>query len=52
MRAVLLCGGQGTRLREHTELRPKPMVRWGASDSLYYESYSYYGVTDLYLSRL
>ena len=23
---VILCGGQGTRLREATETRPKPMV--------------------------
>lgn len=29
MKAVILCGGMGTRLREHTELRPKPMVEVG-----------------------
>jgi glucose-1-phosphate cytidylyltransferase len=26
---VILCGGMGTRLREETEYRPKPMVEIG-----------------------
>lgn len=26
MKVVILCGGRGTRLREETEFRPKPMV--------------------------
>src|SRR4051812_8580753 len=26
---VVLCGGQGTRMREETEYRPKPMVEIG-----------------------
>ena len=26
---VILCGGQGARLREETEYRPKPMVEVG-----------------------
>lgn len=29
MKTVLLCGGQGTRLREETEYRPKPLVDVG-----------------------
>jgi glucose-1-phosphate cytidylyltransferase len=29
MKLVLLCGGQGTRMREETEFRPKPMVEIG-----------------------
>ena len=29
MEAVILCGGLGTRLREETEYRPKPMVEVG-----------------------
>lgn len=51
MRAVLLCGGQGTRLREHTELRPKPMVEVGGRPILWHimKGYSYYGVTDFVL---
>ena len=26
---VILCGGLGTRLREETEFKPKPMVKIG-----------------------
>ena len=29
MQTVILCGGLGTRLREETEYRPKPMVNIG-----------------------
>ena len=29
MKVVILCGGLGTRLREETEFRPKPMVPVG-----------------------
>ena len=29
MKVVILCGGLGTRLREETEHRPKPMVPIG-----------------------
>jgi glucose-1-phosphate cytidylyltransferase len=29
MKVVILCGGRGTRLREETEFRPKPMVPIG-----------------------
>lgn len=29
MKTIILCGGQGTRLREETEFRPKPMVTVG-----------------------
>ena len=29
MKVVLFCGGQGTRLREETEYRPKPLVEIG-----------------------
>jgi NDP-sugar pyrophosphorylase family protein len=28
-KVVILCGGQGTRMREETEFRPKPMVEVG-----------------------
>lgn len=31
MKVVILCGGMGTRLREHTESMPKPMVRVGGT---------------------
>ena len=29
MKTVIFCGGKGTRLREETEYRPKPMVPIG-----------------------
>ncbi len=36
MRVVVLCGGQGTRLREETEFRPKPMVEIGGRPILWH----------------
>jgi len=33
---VILCGGQGTRLREETEYRPKPMVEIGTQPILWH----------------
>lgn len=33
---VILCGGQGTRLRESTETRPKPMVEIGGKPLLWH----------------
>jgi glucose-1-phosphate cytidylyltransferase len=34
MKAVILCGGQRTRLREETEYRPKPLVPVGGKPIL------------------
>ena len=34
MKAVLLAGGLGTRMREETEFRPKPMVEIGGEPIL------------------
>jgi len=31
---VILCGGMGTRLAEHTEIRPKPLVEIGGKPIL------------------
>jgi glucose-1-phosphate cytidylyltransferase len=36
MKVVILCGGLGTRLREETEFRPKPMVRIGGRPILWH----------------
>lgn len=36
MKTVILCGGQGTRLREETEYRPKPMVEVGGRPILWH----------------
>ena len=36
MKTVILCGGLGTRLREETEFRPKPMVVIGGKPILWH----------------
>ncbi len=36
MKVVLLCGGLGTRLREETEFKPKPMVEVGGKPLLWH----------------
>src|SRR2546426_7891026 len=36
MKVVVLCGGLGTRLREETEYRPKPMVEIGGRPILWH----------------
>jgi len=43
---VILCGGQGTRLREETEYRPKPMVEIGRNPILWHimKIYGMHGV--------
>ncbi len=43
---VILCGGQGTRLREETEYRPKPMVEIGNRPILWHimKIYGAYGL--------
>ncbi|MBW2559285.1 MAG: NTP transferase domain-containing protein, partial [Deltaproteobacteria bacterium] len=33
---VILCGGKGTRFREETEVRPKPMVEIGGKPILWH----------------
>ena len=48
MKAVLLAGGLGTRIREETEFRPKPMVEVGGRPILWHimKNLSQYGITD------
>ncbi|HYX24371.1 MAG TPA: sugar phosphate nucleotidyltransferase, partial [Thermoanaerobaculia bacterium] len=41
MPVVILCGGKGTRLREETEYRPKPMVEIGPQPILWHIMKSY-----------
>lgn len=45
MEVVILCGGMGSRLREETELRPKPMVEIGGRPILWHimRGYASYG---------
>lgn len=51
MKVVILCGGQGARLREETEFRPKPMVRIGTKPILWHimKLYAHHGFKDFVL---
>lgn len=51
MKVVILCGGQGTRLREETEFRPKPLVEVGGRPILWHimKLYAHYGHRDFVL---
>ncbi|MDD4456261.1 MAG: glucose-1-phosphate cytidylyltransferase [Syntrophotalea acetylenica] len=51
MEVVVLCGGLGTRLREETEFRPKPMVNIGQRPILWHimKTYACFGHTDFVL---
>jgi glucose-1-phosphate cytidylyltransferase len=51
MKVVILCGGKGTRLREETEFRPKPMVPIGKQPILWHimKYYAHFGHRDFVL---
>jgi glucose-1-phosphate cytidylyltransferase len=51
MKVVILCGGLGTRLREETEFRPKPMVKIGTKPILWHIMmiYAHYGLKNFVL---
>jgi glucose-1-phosphate cytidylyltransferase len=51
MKVVIFCGGLGTRLREETEFRPKPMVPVGERPILWHimKTYAHYGHKDFVL---
>ena len=50
-KVVILCGGEGTRLREETEYKPKPMVTVGGLPIIWHimKTYSHYGFSDFVL---
>jgi glucose-1-phosphate cytidylyltransferase len=52
MKVVILCGGLGTRLKEETEFRPKPMVPIGNRPILWHimKIYAHYGFKDFVLA--
>lgn len=47
-KVVILCGGIGTRLKEETEFRPKPLVKIGDKPILWHimKIYSHFGFND------
>jgi glucose-1-phosphate cytidylyltransferase len=51
VKVVILCGGQGTRLREETEYRPKPMVLVGQRPILWHimKLFSHHGYREFVL---
>jgi len=51
MKVVILCGGFGTRLREETEAKPKPMIEIGGMPILWHimKTYAHYGFNDFIL---
>ena len=51
MKVVILCGGKGTRLREETEYRPKPLVQIGGKPILWHimKTYSAFGFHEFVL---
>lgn len=52
MKVVILCGGKGTRMREETEYKPKPMVEIGGQPILWHimQIYARHGFTDFVLA--
>jgi glucose-1-phosphate cytidylyltransferase len=52
MQTIILCGGKGTRMKEETEFRPKPMVEVGGFPILWHimQSYMYYGHNDFIIA--
>ncbi len=52
MKVIILCGGTGTRLKEETEYKPKPMVYVGNKPILWHimKSYAHYGFNEFILA--
>src|SRR3990167_11106431 len=52
MKTIILCGGQGTRMKEETEFKPKPMVYIGGKPILWHimKIYSHYGFNEFILA--
>jgi glucose-1-phosphate cytidylyltransferase len=52
MKTIILAGGQGSRLYEETEVRPKPMVEIGHRPILWHilKIYSHYGYKDFLIA--
>ena len=51
MKVVILCGGMGSRMKEETEFRPKPMVKIGEQPILWHimKHYAHFGFKEFIL---
>src|SRR5664279_5798800 len=51
MKVLILAGGQGTRMREETEYKPKPLVDIGGRPILWHimKTYAHYGFREFVL---
>ena len=51
MKVVILCGGKGTRMREETEYRPKPLVSIGSRPIIWHimKIFTFYGFREFVL---
>lgn len=52
MKTIILCGGVGTRLKEETEFKPKPMVYVGGKPIIWHimKIYAHYGYNEFILA--
>lgn len=52
MKTIILCGGQGTRMKEETEFKPKPLVSIGGKPMLWHimKIYAHYGFNEFILA--
>lgn len=52
MKTIILCGGTGTRMKEETEFKPKPLVLVGGKPILWHimKIYSHYGYNEFVLA--
>jgi len=52
MKVLILCGGKGTRIKEETEYKPKPMVQIGGRPILWHimKTYARHGFTEFVLA--
>jgi glucose-1-phosphate cytidylyltransferase len=52
MKTIILCGGTGTRMKEETEFKPKPLVEVGGKPILWHimKIYAHYGYKDFIIA--
>jgi len=52
MKIIILCGGKGTRLKDETEYKPKPMVYVGNQPIIWHimKTYAYHGFNEFILA--